>query len=149
LRESLRFGLPLVPDRLAGWARLLAGRAVLADAVPAASVGLFSFASPLAAVPTLLSSGIELALGPIYYRRREDSDAEIFNAKLRNFVSVYLAGLVPIWVLMIVFCSDVIRLVAGADYSQAGPICSILLCATFVRIQQLFLIRQIQFMRKT
>jgi O-antigen/teichoic acid export membrane protein len=149
LRESLRFGLPLVPDRLAGWARLLAVRPVLAHVVPAASVGLFSFASSLAAVPTLLSSGIDLALGPIYYRRREDNDAASFNSKLRRFATVYTAGLVPIWALMILFCSDVIRFVAGEAYAQAAPICSILLCATFVRMQQLFLIRQIQFLRKT
>lgn len=149
LRESLRFGLPLVPDRLAGWTRLLATRPVLAHAVPAASVGLFSFASSLAAVPSLLSSGMELALGPIYYRRREDSDAEIFNAKLRRFATVYLAGLLPVWLLMIAFCTDAIRFVAGESYAQAGSICSVLLCATFVRTQQLFLIRQIQFVRKT
>jgi O-antigen/teichoic acid export membrane protein len=149
LRECLRFGLPIVPDRLAGWTRLLATRPVLAHAVPAASVGLFSFASSVAAVPSLLSSGMELALAPIYYRRREDNDAEIFNAKLRCFALVYLAGLLPIWLLMIAFCTDAIRLVAGESYAHAGPICSVLLCATFVRIQQLFLIRQIQFVRKT
>jgi len=149
LRESLRFGLPLVPDRLAGWTRLLATRPVLAHAVPAASVGLFSFASSLAAVPSLLSSGMELALGPIYYRRREDNDAEIFNTKLRRFATVYLAGLFPIWLLMIAFSTDAIRLIAGESYAQAGPICSVLLCAMFVRTQQLFLIRQIQFVRKT
>jgi len=74
LRSSLRFGLPLVPDRLAGWARLLAIRPILAHAVPAAAVGLFSFASSLAAVPALLASAIDLALTPIYYRRREDDE---------------------------------------------------------------------------
>jgi O-antigen/teichoic acid export membrane protein len=145
----VRFGLPLVPDRLAGWARLLAIRPVLAHAVPAAAVGLFSFASSLAAVPALLASAIDLALMPIYYRRREDDDADVFNAKIRRFASVYAAGLAPLWVLMIAFNADVIGLIAGADYAQASALCSVLLCATFVRIQSLFLIRQLQFIRKT
>lgn len=149
LRESLRFGLPLVPNRLAGWARLLAVRPVLAHAVPAASVGLFSFASSFAAVPALLSSGIDLALGPVYFRRREGEDAENFNHKLRHFATVYIAALVPLWALMIVFCADVIRLVAGESYAGAAPICSVLLCATYVRMQLLFLTSRIQFMRKT
>ena len=149
LRSSLRFGLPLVPDRLAGWARLLAIRPILAHAVPAAAVGLFSFASSLAAIPALLATAIDLALTPIYYRRREDDDAAVFNDKIRRFASVYAAGLAPLWVLMIVFNADVIGLIAGPDYAQASALCSVLLCATYVRIQSLFLIRQLQFIRKT
>jgi O-antigen/teichoic acid export membrane protein len=149
LRSSLRFGLPLVPDRLAGWARLLAIRPILAHAVPAAAVGFFSFASSLAAFPALLASAIDLALTPIYYRRREDDDAAIFNGKIRCFASVYAAGLAPLWVFMIAFNSDVIRLIAGEAYAPASAICSVLLCAAFVRAQSLFLIRQLQFIRKT
>jgi O-antigen/teichoic acid export membrane protein len=148
LRESLRFGLPLVPNRLAGWARLLAIRPMLAHVLSAGSVGVFSFASSMAAVPTLLSSGIELALGPIYYRRREDG-AVHFNAKLRSFAAIYAGTLLPIWTLMILFCSDAVRVIAGRDYVQAGPICSVLLCATFVRTQLLFVTGQLQFLRKT
>jgi len=149
LRSSLRFGLPLVPDRLAGWARLLAIRPVLAHVVPAAAVGLFSFASSLAAIPALLASAIDLTLTPIYYRRREDDDAAVFNAKMRRFASVYAASLAPLWVLMIAFNADVIGLIAGPDYIQASSVCSVLLCASFVRTQSLFLIRQLQFIRKT
>jgi O-antigen/teichoic acid export membrane protein len=149
LHSSLRFGLPLVPDRLAGWARLLAIRPILAHAVPAVAVGLFSFASSLAAVPALLATAIDLALTPIYYRRREDEDAAIFNSKIRRFASVYAAGLAPLWVLMIAFNSDVIGFIAGPEYAQASAICSVLLCASFIRGQSLFLIRQLQFIRKT
>lgn len=149
LQSSLRFGLPLVPDRLAGWARLLAIRPVLTHAVPAAAVGLFSFASSLAAVPALLASAIDLTLTPIYYRRREDDDAAVFNAKIRRFAIVYAACLTPIWVVMIAFNSDVIGLITSAEYSQASSLCSVLLCASFVRIQSLFLMRQLQFIRKT
>lgn len=148
LRESMRFGLPLVPNRLAGWARLLAIRPMLAHVLSAGSVGVFSFASSMAAVPTLLSSGIELALGPIYYRRREDGAAD-FNAKLRSFAAIYAGTLLPIWTLMILFCPDAVRVIAGRDYVQAGPICSVLLCATFVRMQLLFVTGQLQFLRKT
>jgi len=149
LEASLRYGLPLVPDRLAGWARLLATRPVLAHAVPATAVGLFSFASSLAAVPTLLASAIDLAITPTYYRRREDDDAAVFNDKIRRFAAVYAACLTPIWIVMIAFNADVIGLITRPEYAQASALCSVLLCATFVRVQSLFLIRQIQFMRKT
>jgi len=149
LRESLRFGLPLVPDRLAAWARLLATRPLLAHVVPATAVGLFSFASSLAAVPALLASAIEFAITPIYYRRREDDDADVFNDKIRRFAAVYAACLTPIWVVMIAFNSDVIGLITRPEYAQSSALCSVLLCATFVRVQSMFMIRQVQFMRKT
>ena len=149
LRASLRFGLPLVPDRLAGWARLLATRPVLAHAVPATAVGIFSFASSLAAMPAVLASAIDFAITPIYYRRREDDDASVFNDKIRRFAAVYVASLTPIWVVMIAFNSDVIGLITRPEYAQASSLCSVLLCATFVRVQSMFLIRQVQFMRKT
>ena len=149
LRESLRFGFPMVPDRLAGWARLLAVRPVLAHAVSAQHVGVFSFASSLAAVPAMLSSGLEMALGPVYYRRREDADAAIFNRKIRQLAVVYAGSLVPVWTLMILFAPDVVRFITTPEFVGAGPICSVLLCATFIRMQLLFLSGQIQFVRKT
>jgi len=149
LHESLRFGFPMVPNRLAGWARLLAVRPVLAHAVSAPNVGLFSFASSLAAVPAMLASGLEMALGPIYYRRREHEDAEIFNLKIRKLAAVYTGSLVPIWTLMILFAPDVVRFVATPDFVRSGPVCSVLLCATFIRMQLLFLNGQINFVRKT
>jgi O-antigen/teichoic acid export membrane protein len=92
---------------------------------------------------------LELALGPIYFRQRGGSEATGFNAKLQIFATVYIACMLPLWVLAIVFCRDTIRLVAGEKYAAAAPICMVLLCATFVRMQLPFLTRQVHFLRKT
>lgn len=149
IKEGLAFGFPLVPDRVAGWVRMLALRPTLAHLLPLSAVGLFSFASSLASIPSLLSSAIDLALAPVYFRRRESSESNEFHAKMLDFGTIYTASVLPVWVLAILFCPEMIRLIAGQRYAGAAPVCAILLCASFVRFQLPFLLRQIHFMRKT
>ena len=148
-KTSLAFGLPLVPDQIASWARMLALRPTLAHLVALSDVGLFSFASALAALPNLLSSAIDLALAPIYFRRRESSEPAEFHSKMLAFGTIYAASMMPIWMFAVLFCPEIVRLVAGTPYVGAAPICAVLLCATFARFQIPFLQRQIHFMRKT
>ncbi|HEX5281403.1 MAG TPA: oligosaccharide flippase family protein [Micropepsaceae bacterium] len=149
MREALTFGLPLVPDKIASWIRLLALRPVLAHLLPLSSVGLYSFASSLAVIPNLLATPVDFALAPVYFRRRESSESDDFHRKMLDFGTIYAASMLPVWAFAILFCPEIIRLVAGQRYVGAAPICSILLSASFVRFQVPFLLRQIQFLRKT
>jgi O-antigen/teichoic acid export membrane protein len=128
---------------------MLALRPTLAHLLPISAVGLFSFASSIAAIPNLLSSAIDLALAPVYFRQRESSGSDEFHAKMLDFGSIYAAAMLPVWVFATLFCPEVIRLIAGPRYAGAAPVCAILLCASFVRFQLPFLLRQIHFMRKT
>ena len=148
-KAAVAFGLPLAPDQIASWARMLALRPTLAHLVSLSDVGLFSFASSLAALPNLLSSAVDLALGPIYFRRRECSGSDEFHYKMMDFGSIYAAAMLPVWAFAILFCPQTIRLIAGKPYAGAAPICAVLLCASFARFQLPFLLRQIQFLRKT
>jgi O-antigen/teichoic acid export membrane protein len=149
LRSDLSFSLPLVPTRLAGWARLLAVRPLLTHLLPMSSVGFFSFASSLAALPTLISTAVDLALAPIYFQRRDASDNLAFASKLKEFAGVYLASMLPLWVIAVIFSADAIHLLAGEKFLGAAPVLAILLCASYVRMQLPFLLRQIHFLRKT
>ena len=149
MKEYLGFGLPLVPNRLAGWGRLLAVRPVLARVAPLSDVGLYSFASAIATLPNLMSTAVDLAFAPVYYRRREDSDTVEFRTKVLDFTTAYIAGLLPVWVIAIVFCRDFIEFLGGSTYAAAAPVCALLLCASFARMQVPFLQRQIQFLKKT
>lgn len=149
LKDCLKLGLPLVPNRLAVVGRQLAFRPLLATAAPTVQIGLFSFASTLATTLVNLTAGVNLALGPVYFRRKHDPDLAAFNSKLRAFQRVFVAGLFTLWSFAVLFCTDAIHLLAGAGYAGAAPICSVLLCATFVQTQHPFLLRQIYFVRRT
>ena len=149
IKGGLAFGLPLVPDRVAGWVRLMALRPTLAHLVLPSDVGWFSFASSLAAIPNLISTAIDLAVAPVYFRRRESSGSDDFHAKMLDFGTVYAASMLPVWVFAIIFCPEIIRMIAGPRYAGAVTVCAVLLCASFVRFQLPFLSRQIHFMRRT
>jgi O-antigen/teichoic acid export membrane protein len=144
----LIFGLPLVPNRFAGWARYLALRPALAHIVPLAAVGLFSLASSLATLPNIISNAVDLALAPIYFKKRTAGSPE-FVDRVHDFGTVFAATLFPIWVFFIVFTPNIIHYVASARFAAAVPACSALFCAAYARAQQPFLMRQIHFLRAT
>ena len=148
IKDCLSFGLPLIPNRLAGWARTAGLTPLLANIVPLASVGLFSLGTSLSLFPMLGCTAVDLALSPYYFKRRSAGD-EGFTGRVQHFAVVFAAILMPLWAALILFSPELIRTFAGARYAGATPICAILLCASYLRAQQLFLIRQIHFLRQT
>jgi O-antigen/teichoic acid export membrane protein len=148
MRACLVFGLPLVPNRLATWSRQLALRPVLTHLVSMPSVGLFSFASSVASLPTVLSSAVDLALSPVYFKKRVRG-SEAFVSRVVDFARIFVAILFPIWTAAVVFCPDIIVFFAGKRYAGAAPACAALLAAAFCRMQHPFLLRQVHFLRET
>jgi O-antigen/teichoic acid export membrane protein len=148
MKEGLAFGLPLVPNRIASWGRQLALRPLLTHLVSMSSVGMFAFASQVATVPMILSSAVDLALSPVYFRKRLVG-AEAFRSRVTDFGSVFLAFLFPVWVAAILFCPDLIRITVGGRYLEASQTCTVLLVAAFCRMQHPFIARQIHFLRRT
>jgi hypothetical protein len=55
----------------------------------------------------------------------------------------------PLWVAAVLFAPNAISLVAREEYLAAAPVCTVLLCATYARMQLPFLLRQLHFLRKT
>jgi O-antigen/teichoic acid export membrane protein len=148
IASCFSFGLPLLLSQLANWARESGLRPILTLVAPLGYVGLFSLASSLAALPLQISVAIDMALSP-YYLKQRTSRSDDFEQRMHEFGKVFLACMVPIWGGLILFSRELIDLFAGHRYADAGPICAILLCASFVRMQQPFLIRQIHFLRRT
>ena len=148
LRACLAFGLPLLVNRVANWGRQLALRPVLVQLVPLQAVGMFSFASSLASIPAALSTAVDLALSPIYFKRRVTGSPE-FRQKLLQFGTVFSGVMFAVWVVAIVASPWAVGLVARSKYAHAAPACAILLCAAYVRIHFPFFARQVQFLRVT
>jgi O-antigen/teichoic acid export membrane protein len=64
LIEMLRFSLPLVPGSFAIFLGVYAARLVINDKMALADVGLFTFASQIATIPSLAILGVQAALTP-------------------------------------------------------------------------------------
>ena len=148
IKKCLAFGLPLIPTRFAVWLRESGLRPILTHVTSLASVGIFSLASSVAVLPSLISTAVDLALSP-YYLKQRTFGIEGFTARLEDFTIIMLAVLTPVWAAMILFSRQLIELIIGEHYIASAPISGILLCASFLRMQQPFFVRQIQFMRRT
>jgi len=148
IRSCLSFGLPLVPTRLAAWGREAGLRPTLVNVVSVASVGVFSFASSIAAFPLLASSAVEFVLSPYYFKQRV-AGGEGFVDRVEKFGVIFLALVTPVWATGILFSPELLKVFAHGRFEIAVPICAVLLCASFVRTQQPYLGRQINFLRKT
>ena len=148
LRGCLAFGLPLVPNQIAAWLRQPALRPLLAHIVSLSQVGLFSLASSVASLPLILSSAVDFALSPVYFRRRVSMTPD-FRAKIVTFAEIQLAVLFPVWMFAILFCSNIVHAFASGRFHEAVPTCAALFCAAFARFQHPFFIRQIEFLRNT
>jgi O-antigen/teichoic acid export membrane protein len=148
IKSTLRFGLPLLPARLGGWGQQQALRPVLSQFVPMTAVGLYSFASAIAFMPLMLTNAVELALAPIYYKRRADQ-IDGFENKVEIVSMVLAAGQFSIWLALALFSGEIVSLIAGPRYANAAPVAALLFCAGFARGLNPFLARQIQFLRKT
>jgi O-antigen/teichoic acid export membrane protein len=148
LRACLNFGLPILPIRIAAWLRQSALRPILANFVSMSTVGLFSLASSVAAIPLLATVAVDLALTPVYYKRRV-SGTPVFSLKMKEFSKIMMAVLFPGWVFSVVFCSNIVHALATLRFAQAVPVCATLFVGAFARSQHPFLTRQIQFLRNT
>lgn len=148
IQKCLTFGLPLVPTRLANWARESGLRPILTSVVSMNAIGAFSFASSLSALPALIAVAVDLAIFP-YYLKQRSLDAKGFALRVTNFSASFLAAVIPIWAALILFSRELVNAITTVHFAQSGPICAILLCASFIRMQQPFFVRQIHFLRHT
>ena len=147
MKEGLALGLPFVPSRLGNWARTAGPRAALVHTTPLYFVGLFSLGSSIASLPSLLSTAVDLALGPHYFKMRT-ADSVPVTDKMKVFGTVFGGSLVPIWAGLILFSREIVGLFSQ-EYAGAAPICAVLFVATFLRTQQQFVTRQLYFLRQT
>lgn len=146
--DCFSFGLPLLLAQLTNWLRESGLRPILALVAPLGSIGLFSLGSSIASLPLLASVAIDMALSP-YYLKQRTSQSKDFEQRIYEFGAIFLAILVPVWALLILFCGEFIDFFASDRYAAAAPMCSILLCASFARMQQPFFVRQLHYLRRT
>lgn len=148
LHEAVTFGTPLVVSQLSTWGRQMGQRVVLLHVVSAADVGAFFLAGSVANILLVVVQAVGFVFDPLYYKRRVE-DAAGFREKVQTFTEVYFAVLAIIVVPCILFADELIHALFHNKYAGVGPIAGILLAASYTRIQQPFIAKQLRFQKKT
>lgn len=124
LGETLDYGLPIVPHRLAQWTMSLADRYLLRWLASTRAVGLYTLGAQLTQPLTFLASAFQTAFGPYVFKIFREDDAPEFFARVAKAVVVVLgtvAVTVGIWT------DELVALVGTRRYAEAGVVVPALL----------------------
>ena len=131
LRPMLRFSLPLVPASLALFASFYASRLILSAVADLASVGIFVFASQIAAIAGLTIIGVQSSLTPYVMSHYQEPETPAVLARLFEGFTVLA---ILLCLAMGLFAPPLIATFAPPTYAAAGPLV-IVLCPPAIMLQ--------------
>ena len=119
LRKLLAFSLPLVPASLAIIASTYANRLVLVRMLGLEDVGLFTWATQLAAIPSITVVGIQAALTPLVMKNLGDPATP---AHLARWFETLFAIELCVCVALVIGAPYLITLLGYRQFSAAPPL---------------------------
>lgn len=123
LKEMLRYSLPLVPAGLAYWAVNLSGLYFIQGYATTSDVGLYQVGSSVASAMMLLTAAFQQAWGPFAMSIHRNEQAPRVYA---DVLTAYLMVTCFFAVLLSLFASQIVSLVATREYEGAGRVVAIL-----------------------
>ncbi len=129
LHKMLRFSAPLVASTLGVIATGQLGRVLLARFASLDEAGLFGVAARLAAILALLTSGLQLAIGPlIYSAHAKPGTAVELACTFRIFTAVALVG----WLLLGAFGPQLVSLLTAPMFAASASLIAPLAAAVLL-----------------
>ena len=117
LRIMLRFSSPLVFSTLGVIATGQLGRLMLASLGSLEDAGHFGVAARLAGILGLLTSGLQLAIGPLIYAAHEKPETPAaLAAATRLFATVVIIG----WMILVVFAPELVGLLTSSAFATSA-----------------------------
>lgn len=124
LRQSLAFGLPIIPHLLAAWALNVGDRVLLQRLAGLSEVGVYSLACQVAGLLALLVAAVNSAYTPVFYDlARNPTNA---STVIGRITTVYFAIVAFSGLAITLFAKPVLSLIAPVAYLNAyravGPV---------------------------
>ena len=131
--SALRFGLPLVPHLVSGWALRLADRMLigLLIGLPATQalgeLGAYSLGYQLGYMITLIVLSFNTAWSPWFFRIAHESGAPVL---FRGMMTVVIAGLLALGVGVAVLAPQIVAVIARPEYQSAASVLPVVAMAS-------------------
>lgn len=135
LKEMLRFSLPIVPANAALFASVYGSRLILNAEASLGDVGLFTYASQIAAVASLVVLGINAALTPIIMAHYKEPQ---MPAMLARLFELFVAVALLISLGLGLFAREFIRFFGDPAYAPSAPLVMILAPAVLISQSYIF-----------
>jgi O-antigen/teichoic acid export membrane protein len=134
-RRMIAFAVPLVPAQLSLFGTLYASRLIINDVATLREVGLFTFASQIAAITSVAMIGINTALTPLVMAHHEEAATPPLLARLFEGFTVLCLMLC---LALGLFAPQLIDLIGNRDYAGSGPLVMILAPAAVLSQMYIF-----------
>jgi O-antigen/teichoic acid export membrane protein len=148
LKESLHFGLPLIPHALAGWILTLMDRIFLNHYTTLAVVGIYSLGYQIGMVMSLITTSINMAWAPFFMSTAKEKGEETKNIFSR-LTTYYMVGILFIGLAISLFAKDIIFLMATPKYYDSYKIIPIIVGTYVLNGMYYMVANQIFYTKKT
>ena len=127
MRESLAYGIPLIPHGLSGWALGFIDRLLLESRIPLAALGLYNLGYQLGMIMAILVTSINMAWVPYYYMLQTDRAQP--ETTIRRVVELYIALVGGICLLGILFSQEILHWMVASGYRGAAQYVPLIMLA--------------------
>jgi O-antigen/teichoic acid export membrane protein len=118
IRESLQYGLPLIPHQFMALGLVVADRFILERYRSLREVGLYSVAYSVGMVMFAISLSVSQAWSPIYFdNANKGEDGRRVNGRISSLLVLFLVGIA---IVGIVVADEFVRRVLDVRYAEAG-----------------------------
>ena len=148
LRESLSFGLPMIPHELAGWTSSLIDRILLASYTTLTTVGLYSLGYTFGSILSLVTTSINFAWVPFFFSTAKEKGKEagpIF-ARLTSFYVIFLLFMA---LGIALFSENLIILLTTPEFYGAARIVPFIVLVFVFDGMYYMVVNQLFFVKKT
>lgn len=149
LRESLLYGLPILPHHLAAWAQQFVGRWALTAAGSVAMAGQLGIASKIASPLAVAIGAFSSAYAPVYFSWRTDlSQRDALTQTRRIADTILTLGAIAV-AGAATFGVFFVRHALASSYAEAAPLVGIVAAALFVHLVYTLIATEIFFSKRT
>lgn len=148
LRESFRYGAPMLPHHLSSWLMSLANRLFLNGFTTTEAVGLFGIASRFSSPLNVIFSAVSAAWVPAYFALRKEETVQGRDQAGRlveQLAVVIVGGSLG----LALFGRDLIPLITPDAYHEAGGLVPVLALSGLLRGFYLLVVAEIFFSKRT
>lgn len=115
LKRMLKFGIPLMPAAILGWALTSMDKIMLRSLCSYSELGLYSAAYKIVSILGIVQSSFTLFWPPVAYRWYESGKENKYFTAINDIVAMVMAALC----ISVLLCKDIVALILGKNFAQA------------------------------
>ena len=131
IKNIFLFSLPMMPILLTSWVMNMSNRVFIENYFTLREVGIFSMASKLSSVATILLGALFTAYNPMFYRLADDENQFIAKNKIQELNKLLIGAIFMVSFVVVLFSKEVV-FILNSRYQEAVLYIPILVLANAI-----------------